>query len=121
MKARRIEFPVIALTMNVTNEAEDTVEQVPVSAQDLMIAALFDSFGRGFTAEELDQRFPISKIIREAKESALLSEEDWTLLDKQMTNHRWLWNHEDICRVRDAIKNAEKVPVKEAGEIKVED
>lgn len=112
MKVRRVEFLEIALTQSVMQE-DNTVLHVPVKPWELMIMALLDSSGQGFTATELEKRLPICRTLREAEGYALLQEADWLILKERMELQKWGWSHEDIIRVRDSVRDAVQVPVEE--------
>lgn len=109
-KQREIKLPQIVLKQTVKDG--DTITSVGITAQDLLLQALSDSGGKGFSYEDLRKRIPISEAVEAMKKDMLLlDEEKWSLLCEALDTHKWGWTHRDVLRTVDAVKNAEQVEV----------
>lgn len=116
---RRIEFPKIVLTTPKAGEdgqplLDDKGQLIrqPVKAQDLHRLALAKA-GAATGYEGLRLHLRVSAAIESAKDSYVLLEEDeWQALMAALESYKaWPWYHDDVLRVIDAAKEAEKVEV----------
>jgi len=116
---RRVEFPKIILNATkVDREGNPILDdkkrpiREPVKAQALHAMALA-SAGGAAGYDGLRKHLPISAAIEKAKDGfVLLDEGQWVLLTSALETFKpWPWYHEDVLRVIDAAKNAEKVDV----------
>ena len=84
----------------------------PVKAQDLHLMALANA-GTSAGYEGLRKHLPISAAVEKSEGGhVLLDEEQWTALTAALGNFKsWPWYHDDVLRVIDAAKDAERVDV----------
>ena len=130
---RRIEFPKIVLTGTKTDDDGQPVTEArmaggkpilgengqplmrfvkePVKAKNLYLMALSKA-GTSTGYEGLRSHLPVSAAVEKADGHVLLDEAQWKLLTSALEAFtQWPWYHDDVLRVIDAAKEAEKVDV----------